>query len=64
MSGKGKGGILEKVGGRGLDTHYGEAFKPTGFAFRVIIGRDGDTATHLDIHNIGQSNNIMGPMSG
>ena len=55
-------GILEKLGGRGQDTHHGEAFKTTGFALSIIIRSDGNTATHTFIPYMGQSN-IIGPMS-
>ena len=55
-------GILKELGARGLDTHYSEAFKTTGFVFRIIIGSD-EAATHCAIHNMGQGNNIVGPMS-
>ena len=56
-------GILENLGGRGLDTHYGMAFKTTGFAFRIIIGSDGNSATQRVIHNMGQGSNTSGPVS-
>ena len=56
-------GILEKLGGRGLDTHYGEAFKSTGFTAGVVIRSDGNAVTHSIIHHMGQGNNHIGPMS-
>ena len=56
-------GILEKLGGRGLGSHYGEAFEATGFAFRIVIRSGGNTTTHTFSHYMGHGNNIMGPMS-
>ena len=56
-------GILRKWGSGGMDTHYGEAFKTTGFTTGIVIRSGHNSVTHLIDGRTGQSRGHIGPMS-